>query len=156
MSNIQDPDDRGTMIFAWWMACLSDAYHAIYYRRKPMLDDDDYDIDFYTADPVTQEVVESQTPKPSTREQLEFLGYYRAAHALARIARQMARQLWRPATDSDGMPFDDLSNFKSALGDWRDQYLSQVGASSNFSADWDFVSAVAACKMVQMVANGFR
>jgi len=43
------------------------------------------------------------------------------------------------------MPFDDLSNFKSALGDWRDQYLSQVGASSNFSADWDFVSAVAAC-----------
>jgi hypothetical protein len=91
MANIQDPDARGTMIFAWWMACLADAYHAVYYRRKPMLyvissifdarcliilttrDDDDYDIDFYTADPVMQEVVETQTPKPSPREQLEFL-----------------------------------------------------------------------------------
>ena len=37
MANIQDPDARGTMIFAWWMACLADAYHAVYYRRKPML-----------------------------------------------------------------------------------------------------------------------
>ena len=37
MSNIQDPEDRGTMIFAWWMACLADAYRSVYYRRKPML-----------------------------------------------------------------------------------------------------------------------
>lgn len=36
-------------------------------------DDDDYDIDFYTADPVMQEAVETQTSKPSPREQLEFL-----------------------------------------------------------------------------------
>lgn len=25
------------MIFAWWMACLADAYRSVYYRRKPML-----------------------------------------------------------------------------------------------------------------------
>ena len=37
MSNIQDPEARGTMIFAWWMACLADAYRSAYYRRKPML-----------------------------------------------------------------------------------------------------------------------
>lgn len=23
MTNIQDPEARGTMIFAWWMACLA-------------------------------------------------------------------------------------------------------------------------------------
>jgi len=145
MANIQDPDARGTMIFAWWMACLADAYHAVYYRRKPMLDDDDYDIDFYTADPVMQEAVEIQTSKPSPREQLEFLGYYRAAHALARIARQIARQLWRPATDSDGMNADVVNNFITALDEWRGQYLPKVGVPSNFAAEWDFVSAVSAC-----------
>jgi len=110
-----------------------------------MLDDDDYDIDFYTADPVMQEAVETHTSKPSPREQLEFLGYYRAAHALARIARQMARQLWRPATDSDGMNADVVGNFTTALVDWREQYLPKVGVPSNFEADWDFVSVVSAC-----------
>jgi hypothetical protein len=70
MANIQDPEARGTMIFAWWMACLSDAYSSVYYRRKPVLDDDDYDIDFYTAEPVTPETVE-KSHGPSPREQLE-------------------------------------------------------------------------------------
>lgn len=34
-------------------------------------DDDDYDIDFYTADPVTSDALDTQGPKPSPREQLE-------------------------------------------------------------------------------------
>jgi hypothetical protein len=70
MANIQDPEARGTMIFAWWMSCLCDAYASVYYRRKPVLDDEDYDIDFYTADPVTPESV-GKTQGPSPREQLE-------------------------------------------------------------------------------------
>ena len=71
MANIQDPESRGTMIFAWWMTCICDAYGSAYYRRKPILDDDDYDIDFYTVDPVNPDMVDSQTPVPSPREQLE-------------------------------------------------------------------------------------
>lgn len=71
MSTIQDPEARGTMIFAWWMACICDAYASAYYRRKPVLDDDDYDIDFYTADPVHLEAAEPHSPLPSPREQLE-------------------------------------------------------------------------------------
>lgn len=67
MANIQDPESRGTMIFAWWMTCLSDAYASAYYRRKPVLDDEDYDIDFYTVDPVP-DVTDAS---PSPREQLE-------------------------------------------------------------------------------------
>lgn len=70
MGNIQDPESRGTMIFAWWMTCISDAYASAYYRRKPVLDDDDYDIDFYTADPINTEMTDGQ-PAPSPREQLE-------------------------------------------------------------------------------------
>ncbi|OBZ68942.1 hypothetical protein A0H81_11103 [Grifola frondosa] len=185
MANIQDPEARGTMIFAWWMACLADAYRSVYYRRKPMLDDDDYDIDFYTVGPVPPDIIQSHAPQPSPREQLEvrtnhcfshdcffsslrlsqqFLvsfppcipiksaadvqcsqGYYRAAHALARIARQMSRQLWRPATESDGVPLDVVVNFMNLLVEWRDEHLQQVGVPSNFEAEWDFVSAVTAC-----------
>ena len=59
------------MIFAWWMTCICDAYASAYYRRKPILDDDDYDIDFYTVGPVNPNMVDSQTPVPSPREQLE-------------------------------------------------------------------------------------
>jgi len=69
MVNIQDPENRGTMIFAWWMTCICDAYASAYYRRKPVLDDDDYDIDFYTAEPVDS--WDGQGNSPSPREQLE-------------------------------------------------------------------------------------
>lgn len=73
-------------------------------------------------------------------------GYYRAAHALARIARQMSRQLWRPATESDGIPIDVLTNFMAILNEWRDDHLQHVGVPTNFEAEWDFVSAVTACR----------
>lgn len=69
ISNIQDPEARGTMIFAWWMACLSDAYGAAYYRRKPQVEDEDYDVDFYTVDPVPMDP-DGQS-KPDPREHLE-------------------------------------------------------------------------------------
>lgn len=71
MANIQDPESRGTMIFAWWMTCICDAYASAYYRRKPVLDDEDYDIDFYTVDPVNPDMLDSSAPTPSPREQLE-------------------------------------------------------------------------------------
>lgn len=74
-----------------------------------------------------------------------YQGYYRAAHALARIARQMSRQLWRPATESDGVPVEVLTAFMGSLNEWRDEHLQHVGVPSNFEAEWDFVSAVTAC-----------
>jgi hypothetical protein len=51
------------------MACLSDAYGAAYYRRKPQVEDEDYDVDFYTVDPVSSDQ-DGQT-KPDPREHLE-------------------------------------------------------------------------------------
>lgn len=67
-------------------------------------------------------------------------GYYRAAHALARTARQMSRQLWKPATEADGLPFDILYTFFKALTEWRDDYLRAVGVPSNENQTWDFVT----------------
>ncbi|RDB18033.1 hypothetical protein Hypma_000879 [Hypsizygus marmoreus] len=146
LATIQDAESRSTMIFAWWMACICDAYASAYYRRKPVLDDEDYDIDFYTADPVSSDMMESHGgPMSSPREQLEALGYYRAAHSLARTARSMSRQLWKPVTDAEGIPFDILCSFTVALTEWREKFLSLVGVPSNFKGDWDFVSAVSSC-----------
>jgi hypothetical protein len=144
---------------------------------RPCSDDDDYDIDFYTADQNTQEATDPTAPSP--REQLEvrfrvvlrkltltsflvfgwltlngalrcvltlYQGYYRAAHALARISRTIARQLWRPSTDQDGIPLDSVLSYISDLSKWRDAHLSKVGVPPNLEANWDFVSAVSACK----------
>ncbi|KAH9161152.1 hypothetical protein EDB89DRAFT_2032283 [Lactarius sanguifluus] len=132
ISNIQDPEARGTMIFAWWMACLSDA---------PQVEEDDYDVDFYIVDPVTADP--DGQAKPGPREQLE--GYYRAAHALARISRHMSKNLWIPTTDSDGVPVEVLRGIMQRLNEWRAQYLPRVGVPTDFDAEWDFVSAVSAC-----------
>lgn len=83
MTNIQDPESRGTMIFAWWMTCICDAYASAYYRRKPVLDDEDYDIDFYTVDPVHPDMLDPSAPTPSPREQLEVRVY--------KVVRQVIR-----------------------------------------------------------------
>ncbi|KAJ8080689.1 hypothetical protein PM082_017523 [Marasmius tenuissimus] len=131
-AQIPDTEERGTLIFAWWMACICDAFGSLYYRRKPVLDDDDYDIDFYTVDPIA-------TEPPSTRESLE--GYYRAAHSLARTARSMSRKLWRPATDSDGIPLETLDGFYQALRDWRTEFGDQVTVHMN-DYSGDFVTTV--------------
>ncbi|KAF8827746.1 hypothetical protein HHX47_DHR4000103 [Lentinula edodes] len=71
-AQIPDTEARGTLIFAWWMACICDAYSSLYYRHKPVLDDDDYDIDFYTADPQ----LSSDGTAPSPREQLETVSCF--------------------------------------------------------------------------------
>ena len=53
----------------WFHSSISPVHmvHIIFVCR----DDDDYDIDFYTVGPVPPDVVESQAPTPSVREQLE-------------------------------------------------------------------------------------
>lgn len=138
VANIENTETRGIMVFAWWMACLCDGYSSAYYRRRPLLDDGDYDVDFYTAEPIAEGDVAAQT-----REQLE--GYYRANHALAKIARTLSKQLWRPAVEAEGIPFATLCAFMTQVYDWRDQWLMQVGVPPNSASDWDFISAISAC-----------
>lgn len=61
----------------------------------------------------------------------------------------MSRLLWRPSTDSDGIPFETLCTFVNAFLDWREQYLRLVGVSTNFEREWDFVS-------VSLILGRFR
>lgn len=57
----------------------------------------------------------------------------------------MSRQLWRPASQSEGIPHKVLRDLMTDLDDWREKYLPQVGVPSNFAAEWDFISAISAC-----------
>jgi hypothetical protein len=57
----------------------------------------------------------------------------------------MSRQLWRPATDSDGVSYESICIFANALTQWREEYFNLVGVPSNFEGTWDFVSAVSSC-----------
>ncbi|KIY44811.1 hypothetical protein FISHEDRAFT_61664 [Fistulina hepatica ATCC 64428] len=142
---------RGTLLFAWWMALIADAYGSMYYRRKPVLDEDDYDVDFYTVEefdmrrirPATNGVVNGE--ELQTREQLQALGYYQAAHALARIARTMSRHLWTPRSTARGLEYARIKKYRDALMDWHSRYLDTVGVPKDLTAPWDFVSAVSTC-----------
>jgi hypothetical protein len=64
---------------------------------------------------------------------------------MARVIREMSRQLWRPSIEADGIPFQALLRLVRPLHQWRDDFLVHVGVPSNFQADWDFVAAVSAC-----------
>ncbi|TRM63963.1 hypothetical protein BD626DRAFT_493337 [Schizophyllum amplum] len=142
-------DMRGTMLFAWWMACLADAYGSAYYRRKPLLDDDDYDIDFYTSHTagLTKGLGQDSenAASDSDGESIFFDGYYRAAHALARVARTMSRRLWTPAAEAGGIPRPTLLLLVQALGGWRAAHYSAVGVPRDFGRGWGFVEAVSTC-----------
>ncbi|KAF8521063.1 hypothetical protein JB92DRAFT_2892772 [Gautieria morchelliformis] len=143
-----EPERRNTMIYAWWMACLADAYSSLYFRRKPVLEDSDYNIDFYPRD--ISQIAQSEAEGPGSEKQLsiierpEFLAWYAASHAMARCAREMSRQLWRPIIRAEGIPFDVLCALISQFNTWRSEYLDKVGVPGT-QVNWDFLAAVAAC-----------
>lgn len=59
---------------------------------------------------------------------------------MARTARQMSRSLWKPVTDSEGVPLEVLQTFSNALEEWRTHYLKIVGVPSSENGSWDFVT----------------
>ena len=71
-------------------------------------------------------------------------GYYRANHALARIARQISKLLWKPLIESEGIPLDTLQMVMDALFDWKTSFLQHVGASGGPKGD--FIGAISACR----------
>ncbi|KAG8951739.1 hypothetical protein FRC04_005760 [Tulasnella sp. 424] len=135
----RQPQGQGALIFCWWIACLSDAIGAAYLRRKPLLDDDDYDTPHLAATSFGSQA------DPVLPAGIQAASWYSSLHALACIIRRMCRILWIPATESDGIPYDRLMSLVAMYSSWRDEHLDRVGVPSNFEADWDFVAAVTAC-----------
>ncbi|PVG00244.1 hypothetical protein CPB86DRAFT_701823 [Serendipita vermifera] len=130
------PDEaRAKLIYAWWMACIADAFAAVYWRRKPVIEDDDYDITFLEDRAITPLDPTLHSPENAWIAQL----------AMAQIARALARQLSKPGVSSQGIPFDVIKHAMASLTSWKEDWLHIVGVPNNFQADWDFVAAVSAC-----------
>jgi len=64
---------------------------------------------------------------------------------MARCAREISRQLWRPIIQTEGIPFAILCSLMRDLDAWRTEHLNNVGVNGN-SSGWDFLAAVAACE----------
>ncbi|KAF8710565.1 GAL4-like Zn(II)2Cys6 (or C6 zinc) binuclear cluster DNA-binding domain, partial [Rhizoctonia solani] len=134
-------DSRGaSMVMAWWMACLADGFSSAYFRTKPTLDDDDYNIQSLTASTFSTSTETLCIGTPA-----EFVTWYTAMHVLAREVRWMSRMLWTPVIAEEGIPAKITQDLMTRLNRWRDVYLNTVGVPSNFEADWNFVAAVSAC-----------
>jgi hypothetical protein len=58
---IIDEQERGSVVFSFWYACLSDAHAALYFRKQPMLDVDDYNLEPPPAWTAGQDI---NTPHP--------------------------------------------------------------------------------------------
>ncbi|KAF8758641.1 GAL4-like Zn(II)2Cys6 (or C6 zinc) binuclear cluster DNA-binding domain [Rhizoctonia solani] len=136
-------DSRGAsmvLVMAWWMACLADGFSSAYFRTKPTLDDDDYNIQSLTASTFSTSTETLCIGTPT-----EFVTWYTAMHVLAREVRWMSRMLWTPVIAEEGIPAKITQDLMTRLNRWRDVYLNTVGVPSNFEADWNFVAAVSAC-----------
>jgi hypothetical protein len=69
---------------------------------------------------------------------------------MARIAREMSRQLWRPIIQTEGVPYGVLCTLIRELHTWRSDYLTKVGVPGT-STKWDFLAAVAACEISSFI-----
>ncbi|KAG8741933.1 hypothetical protein FRC12_015512 [Ceratobasidium sp. 428] len=141
VGSIPTNDSKGaSIVMSWWMACLADGFSSAYFRSKPILDDDDYNIQALSN---TTFLASSETLGIGTPT--EFVTWYSALHILACEVRRMSRMLWTPAVAEEGISAKVIQDVMSRLNRWRDGYLNAVGVPSNFEADWNFVAAVSAC-----------
>ncbi|KIJ53438.1 hypothetical protein M422DRAFT_154794 [Sphaerobolus stellatus SS14] len=138
-----EPDRRNTLIYAWWIACLADSFSSAYFRWKPTLEDNDYNIDFYPHD-ITR-IAQSDAEGVASDSKPLVSNWYAASHAMARSAREMSRQLWRPIIQIEGIPYSVLCSIMRDFDAWRLEYLSKVGVPGPNTGNWDFLAAVAAC-----------
>ncbi|QRW00019.1 multidrug resistance regulator 2 [Ceratobasidium sp. AG-Ba] len=141
IGTIPTNDSQGaSIVMSWWMACLADGFSSAYFRSKPILDDDDYNIQALSNSTflASSETLGVGTPA-------EFVTWYSALHILACEVRRMSRLLWTPVVATEGVPAKVIQDIMTRLNRWRDGYLNAVGVPSNFEADWNFVAAVSAC-----------
>lgn len=76
-------------------------------------------------------------------------GYYRANHALSRIARQISKLFWKPVIELDGIPLDTLQTVMDLLYDWKASFLHHVGVSGG-GLTGDFIGAISACWSISL------
>ncbi|KAF8311058.1 hypothetical protein DL93DRAFT_2061489 [Clavulina sp. PMI_390] len=143
-----DPDDWSCMVFCWWLACISDALCSLYFHKKPLLSEEDYDLKEFqliTEPPAPSSESGMSDPAKERAAAQEQALWYSSAHDLAVDARNMARTLFTPHVMKWGIPHQVVTTHVAALTKWRDQHLGVVGANNDLQNIGDYVAAVTAC-----------
>ncbi|PWN50135.1 hypothetical protein IE53DRAFT_362612 [Violaceomyces palustris] len=138
---IKDADVRGEVIFAWWMACLSDAASSAFFRRKPLIRRHDYTSDPPAGNP------SSNAEAPSPLLSLDaYLAWYESVHETAEIHRMLADVFWIPTRARDGVEFSTVEAIVKRIERWKANHLHKVGVPTpSWPSHWDYIAAVTAC-----------
>ncbi|KAF8339594.1 uncharacterized protein EI90DRAFT_2966748 [Cantharellus anzutake] len=149
---VNDDDvEWGTMVFCWWVVCLVDALCCSYFKKKPVLMDQDYDLEaLQMVSAIGSRNIPSSSknsPASDPNIQARFTSWHSALHDLSVVSRHMARTLWIPSTETDGIPYATLLQIVTGLRQWRDEHLGKLGATNDLQNHSDYVTAVGACSI---------
>nr|ODN87851.1 hypothetical protein L203_03053 [Cryptococcus depauperatus CBS 7841] len=140
VATIQNDKERTETISLWWHIVLADGYRSVFYRLKPCLLDEDYDIE-------PPRETSGSISLPNGLDTSSGNTWFMAAQSGASMCRSLSLHLFSPRSRSLGIPLSALRIFTHSASLWRSSYLPELGVLSSWPADWDFLQAISACTL---------
>ncbi|OXB38805.1 hypothetical protein J007_01408 [Cryptococcus neoformans] len=137
---IPDEKERAVIVLIWCVLIVTDSYRSVYYRIKPCLLDDDYDLE----PPRSTASLLNFTPVSHSEPDQSIL-WFSAARSAASMCRALSLRLCSPHLQTSGIPLSLLRTFIHAASVWRTNYLSKLGVPPLWPESWNFLQAIAAC-----------
>ncbi|OXG21701.1 hypothetical protein C366_01384 [Cryptococcus neoformans Tu401-1] len=137
---IPDEKERAVIVLIWCVLIGTDSYRSVYYRIKPCLLDDDYDIE----PPRSTASLLNFTPVSHSEPDQSIL-WFSAARSAASMCRALSLRLCSPHLQTSGIPLSLLRTFTHSASVWRTNYLSKLGVPPLWPESWNFLQAITAC-----------
>ena len=138
---IKDAALRGETLFTWWLACMADSASALYFQRRCLISNDDYNSDPPAGDSDNKK--EAPHPLGSLDSYLAFFG---SAHDAVLLQRKLSALYFAPRSHIEGVRLDKVKEVAEMLKKWRDHHLEKVGVPlPHWPPHWDYIAAVSAC-----------
>ncbi|KIY34418.1 hypothetical protein I305_03200 [Cryptococcus gattii E566] len=137
---IPDEKERTDIVLIWWVLIVTDSYRSVFYRIKPCLLDDDYDLEPPGSTPDLSNFTPINLSEPS-----HAILWFSAAQSAASMCRALSLRLCSPHLQTSGIPLSLLRTFIHSASIWRTNYLSKLGVPPVWPENWDFLQAMAAC-----------
>lgn len=138
---IKDPAVRGEIMFAWWLACFSDAASSMFFQRRCFISSQDYNSNPPAGNNASKE--EATNPLSSPDSYMEFYG---SLHDLVIVQRRLVTINWDPKGPIDGVRIGEVEEIVEQLKQWKIDHLEKVGVPlPHWPPHWDYIAAVSAC-----------
>lgn len=139
--SIKDPALRGETLFTWWLACMADSASAMFFQRRCLISDDDYNSDPPAGD--ADNKTDARDPLGSIDSYLAFFG---SMHDAVVFQRKLAALYFAPRSHIAGVRLDKVAEIVESLKKWRVDHLEKVGVPlPHWPPHWDYIAAVSAC-----------